>query len=674
MGERPIDFFEHQDAARKSSRRLVGLFALAVGAIVLVVAALAGGSMFAVALWQNPGLTNQDLARLPLWETVAWAAGITLAMIVAGSSYKTAQLAGGGAAVARAVGATPLEPEADDRHARRLRNVVEEMALAAGCPVPAVFVMEDERAINAFAAGWSLDDAVIGVTRGAMTRLSRDELQGVVAHEFSHILHGDMRLNLRLTGLVFGILVLSVTGATVVRTVSRGAAHLRPHRRDRRNNGGGAAALIVAVFLAGALLYLVGLLGVFFARLIQAAVSRQREFLADAAAVQYTRNPEGIGGALMKIGGMSRGNRLGAPQASAFGHLFFARASGGGVRGAAVASLATHPPLADRIRRLLPAWDGRWSEQPLGEARSPAPNPNLRSEAALGLAPAAALAPDPDDLGSQPAAKGSVPSGDRPVGSRRALAFVGEPTADHLRRSRELIAGLPPLLAGAARTREGAPAVVFALLIDRRDGAVAAWQQAHLAQHLGVVTADLTAQLVRAMDGLDPAGRLPLLDLTLPALRARPAHERRAFEAHVDVLIDADDRLGLFEWALRQVLWRHLVGPGAARLRRTTRLRHREHDLKVLLEVMAWAGQDQRRYGAAAGRARQAPAGIARLTDAVDRLGTLNPADTRAVVEACAAAVAADGRVTVGEFELLRAVCETLDVPVPPLLPGQQGL
>ena len=309
-----MDFFEHQDAARKGSRRLIWLFALAVVVITLVVAALAGGAVLLIAAQgggqRGTGLTAESVARLPLWETVGLAAGITLGMIALGSLYKTSRLAGGGAAVAHSLGATAIDTDTTDPYARRLLNVIEEMAIAAGCPVPAVYVMEDEDGINAFAAGWSMDDAVIGVTHGALRRLTRDELQGIVAHEFSHILHGDMRLNLRLTGLVFGILALSVVGGVVMRMVAEGATRGRYHRRDRRSDDGGAVAVVVAIFVAGVVLYAVGSLGVFFGRLIQAAVSRQREFLADASAVQYTRNPEGIGHALLKVGGLAQGSRL----------------------------------------------------------------------------------------------------------------------------------------------------------------------------------------------------------------------------------------------------------------------------------------------------------------------------------------------------------------------------
>ncbi len=679
-----MDFFEHQDAARKGSRRLVWLFALAVTVITLGVAMLAGAGVLLIGAQEHGAFTAQAWHALPVWQTAGLAAAITLGMIACGSLYKTAQLSGGGAAVARSLQAQPIAPDTTDPYARRLLNVVEEMALAAGCPVPAVYLMENEGAINAFAAGWSRDDAVIGVTRGAMERLTRDELQGVVAHEFSHILHGDMRLNLRMTGLVFGILGLSVLGTLLMRMVAQGATHGRYHgryhRRDRSSNDGGAMAVIAGVFIGGTLLYIVGSLGVFFARLIQAAVSRQREFLADASAVQYTRNPEGIGHALMKIGGLAHGSRLGTAQASAFQHLFFGQATGGGHR--LSAGLATHPPLGDRIARLLPAWDGRWEDPSKAHAHPERDAP--RAARGPGAHPAVSgLA------GVQRGRPADTPASDEPRTATdnqmpAALAFIGDPGAAHLERARALIAGLPPQLTQAARTRAGAQAVVFALLSDHRHPEVAALQQAHLDQHVDTGVAQLSAHLGPVAATLDPAARLPLLDLTLPALKTMSPHDRRGFEAHIDAVIAADQQLGLFEWALRQVLWRHLIGPAAARVRRTGRLKHHRAELAVLLSVLSRVDG----LGTASGPAFAAGArvvggldheptvshsvGAARLTDAVDRLGTLTPADTRQVIHACAAAVASDGLVSVREFALLRAVAETLDVPMPPLLPGQR--
>ena len=316
-----MDFFERQETARRNSGRLVLLFVVAVAATMaavhLLVAGVLGGGRFL-----DPRLMLASV-------------GSVAAVVLIGSWVKMAQMGHGGAAVAAALGGRQITPSTGDPEERRVLNVVEEMAIASGLPVPPVYVMEED-AINAFAAGNTPRDAVIGVTRGCIRHLTRDELQGVVAHEFSHVFHQDMRLNMRLVGWLGGIVAISMIGRVMLRALGSG-------RRSRGKNDGAA---LMAVLGLG--LFLIGIVGYFFGRIIQSAVSRQREYLADASAVQYTRNPDGIAGALEKIAS-GAGSRLDAPAAAEFSHFLFADG---------VASLfATHPPLQERIRRIrsLPA-------------------------------------------------------------------------------------------------------------------------------------------------------------------------------------------------------------------------------------------------------------------------------------------------------------------------------
>ncbi|HXI03315.1 MAG TPA: M48 family metallopeptidase, partial [Candidatus Saccharimonadales bacterium] len=284
-----MDFFEQEESARKRSRLLVVLFILAVAGIILTVYLASTIFWFAYLA----GKLHADTFRMwdpRLMAAVAFGTGTIIGL---GSLYRISTLRrGGGEAVAGFLGGRLLDRSTRNADERRLLNVVEEMALASGIPVPAVFVLEKERSINAFAAGYSRDHAVIGVTRGCMELLSRDELQGVIGHEFSHILNGDMLLNIRLMGLVHGILVIALIGYMLL-------------RGGRSSRKGGSQIVLI-----GAILYVVGYLGVIFGKIIRAAVSRQREFLADASAVQFTRNPEGIAGALKKIGGLMYGSRI----------------------------------------------------------------------------------------------------------------------------------------------------------------------------------------------------------------------------------------------------------------------------------------------------------------------------------------------------------------------------
>jgi Zn-dependent protease with chaperone function len=285
-----MNFFEHQEAARRNSRRLVVLFALAVIAIVIAVnvAATVLFQMFAAPVglrWQSGSLPN----GFYFTNTV-----VVLGLIFGGTLLEMNRLKAGGVAVAQMVGAREVDTSTRDLLDRRLVNIVEEMAIASGVPMPRVFVMDAETSINAFAAGHSIDDAIVAVTRGTLTRLSRDELQGVIAHEFSHILNGDMRLNLRLIGVLYGLLIVALAGRFLLELGGRS-------RGGGDRSSGSAIAVLVA---AGLALWVLGYIGVFFGRLIKAGVSRQREFLADASAVQFTRNPDGIGGALRKIAGL----------------------------------------------------------------------------------------------------------------------------------------------------------------------------------------------------------------------------------------------------------------------------------------------------------------------------------------------------------------------------------
>jgi Zn-dependent protease with chaperone function len=320
-----MDFFEAQEAARRRTSLLIGLFALAVLAIVAVIYAV-------LHLAVGPGAGPVDLVLL---VQVAFGVGLLIAV---GAGVRTASLRRGGPAVAELLGGRRVASDTSDPAERMLLNVVEEMAIASGTPVPAVYVLDAEDGINAFAAGYTTHDAAVAVTRGGLLSLTRDELQGVMAHEFSHILNGDMRLNIRLIGVLYGILLLAVVGRGIVYAGPRGG------RRGGRDGGAGWVVLL------GLALLLVGYVGVFFGKLIKAAVSRQREYLADSAAVQFTRNPDGLAGALKKIGAQAQGSRIQDHHAEELSHLFFAN----GLRSTLFGFLATHPPLEERIRRLDP--------------------------------------------------------------------------------------------------------------------------------------------------------------------------------------------------------------------------------------------------------------------------------------------------------------------------------
>ncbi|MEE8349902.1 MAG: M48 family metallopeptidase, partial [Acidobacteriota bacterium] len=443
-----MDFFEYQDQARRTTRRLVVYFLLAVVVIILAV-------YLAILLISFYSLRSASLVEFQWWNPLVfkWAVPITLAVIVIGSIYKTAMLSEGGEVVARWLGGRPLNPNTPNPEERRLLNVVEEMAIASGTPVPSVFVLDQEEGINAFAAGFTPGDAVIGVTRGTMTRLSRDELQGVIAHEFSHILNGDMLLNLRLIGVLNGILVIALIGYAIMRGSGRNSGS--------KKEGGGA------IVIFGLALLVIGYVGVFFGRLIKSAVSRQREFLADASAVQFTRNPDGLAEALKKIGGLAHGSGIQNPRAEEISHLFFANGLGPAKlqpssgkpavrrRSAPVSSafgfMATHPSLPDRILRIDPSFKGIFPVVDLTPMEIPA------ETSAGAAAPASATA-------SAPAA--AAATGGISVLPEKLTQLVGTLDQAHLTYAAALLSTLPSQLRGQVHEPSNARSVVLALILS----------------------------------------------------------------------------------------------------------------------------------------------------------------------------------------------------------------
>ena len=432
------------------------------------------------------------------------------------------RLSDGGHSIAQMLGGHPINTNTTDPSERRVLNVVEEMSIAAGVPVPTVYLLE-EQGINAFAAGYQPQDAVVGVTRGTVELLSRDELQGVIAHEFSHILNGDMRLNIRLMGVLHGILVIALIGYFVLRSSLYGGSRRR----------GGAAA---AIPLLGLLLIVIGYLGVFFGRVIKSAVSRQREFLADASAVQFTRNPDGIGGALKKIGGLSEGSVIMSPSAEQASHLFFSDGKYGKVRAALSGVthfnfLATHPPLKERITRIEPGWNRRFIEIDASSKVTPEvetkKTPDDRMEKLFKLLPL------------------------------HLTALVGTLDQDHITYAKRLLAHIPDPVREAVHDPSGARAVALALLTDREQ-TIRAKQMQYVEDSKDALLLQDTKKMVILLEDAPPETRLPLVDLAIPALRRLSPAQYDGFTALTDLFIRADQQVDLFEYTLMHVMKRHL--------------------------------------------------------------------------------------------------------------------
>lgn len=680
-----MDFFQHQDDARRKSGRLILLFG---GAVVAIVAAVylvvAGAILIAGDTGDGQGVDLRTLWNPALLAVVAACVGTT---ILAGSLYRTATLSGGGKNVAETLGGRLLASATHDWRERRLLNVVEEMALASGVPVPAVYILESESEINAFAAGFTTTDAVIGVTRGAVNSLTRDELQGVIAHEFSHILNGDMRLNIRLIGLLHGILLLSMIGYVVMRMLmeTRPRSSSSNSSNDKKGDGG---AILLAIFLIGLGLYIIGYIGVFFGHLIKSAVSRQREYLADASAVQFTRNPGGIGGALKKLGAV--GSRIKSSQAEQASHMYF----GNGMKAGFLSLLATHPPLIDRIRRIEPNFDGDFSAERLPW---PSPDEEARAEkakASKDKAGAGGVFPFPvlGKMGRGPigAVVGATAlSGDEPpaaalnVKAAQAVADVGAPKLRHFDYATSLIDHLPESLSEAIHKPPGAEALVYALLLeaDPTDDELGLQM---LAKSLGRDASDRVRELIAQTSALGPTARLPLAQLAMSALRQLSPGEFEQFRQTVVALIRADRQVSLFEYCLQRIIFKHLVA--FFRPSRPTNVRHHEVSsvavpLRVVLSALARVGnaeqEEQAAQAFAAGAAKLGlggtfslldaeKTGYSSLDDALVELAASAGSVKQQVLMSCAETIGSDGRLTIDEAELLRTVADALDCPMPP--------
>jgi len=628
-----MDFFSSQDRARRNTGRLVLLFTMAVISLIvmtnLLVLAVFGF------LQSKAPVPASDLPPLP-WQVIMVVSVGVLVVIGLGSLYKVMALSGGGASIAEMLGGQLIVDGSGDLDRQKILNVVEEMAIASGSPVPPVYLL-DEEGINAFAAGYAPSDAVIGVTKGAIRKLSRDELQGVIAHEFSHIHNGDMRLNIKLIGILYGILLLGLIGYHIL----RGSAYSRSSRK-----GGGGLAL-------GLGLVVIGFAGTFFGNLIKAAVSRQREFLADASAVQFTRNPDGIGGALMRIGTDSVGSVLQNSDTQEISHALFSQ----GFTSFFGGLFATHPPLAARIKKIKPDWDGNFAA--LTGKKQPQPVAAETASSGAGMKQAATLA-----------------------GMAAAVGHIGSPTKAHLGYARNLIENIPKTLRRAVHEPFVARAVVYCLLLDRDEDMCRA-QLAELVKVADTGVYDETIRLQSLIRGLAPEYRLPLLDMALPALRQLSQSQYELFIDNLGLLIAADNKLSIFVWTMEKII-RHHLGMAFAEDRPTvqkTTLRRSAVASSTLLSLLVHSNRHQGlndrqvfEYGAAELEGIEVELlerdklSFGLLDQAIDELIGLKPMEKAKLVKACAACVLADRKIAPVEAELLRAIADTLHCPMPPLV------
>ncbi|HEY5775543.1 MAG TPA: M48 family metallopeptidase [Xanthomonadales bacterium] len=643
-----MNFFEYQEKARRQSRLLVFLFILAVAIIIIVIdlaILVAFGAMNMEQ--QQPLFSVQSLFSIQSLQAnskvLLGGALATAGVIALASLFKTVALRSGGGKVARDLGGVLVEADARDPLRRRLYNVVEEIALASGIPVPEIYVLEQESGINAFAAGFTPADAAVAVTRGALEKLSRAELQGVIAHEFSHIFNGDMRLNIRLMGALFGILMLSLIGRRVL--------HGSYYMGRSKNNGGGAIVLVAVAVMV------VGYIGLFFGRWIKSAVSRQREYLADASAVQFTRDPDGIAGALKKIAVYSDASYLNV-ETEEVSHMLFGN-------GEKVSMFSTHPPLTQRIQRIDKSFR---SEDLIELSRSIQRHGQAEAERAAR-----------EEQKAKPSAGGMF-------NADNLVEQIGNPDFSRILMAAALAASIPEQINQAAHSNQWATEVLFYCLLDP-DDEIREQQLLFVAQNMGSESEARVRALLGASPVLGAEQRLPLLEIAIPELKRRPPDYIGKVLATVKSLNKADGQTDVFEYLMAKIIAQHLwesINPQKVKLSGKATLAGAIDKALDVIAVLAIRGQDSAENIERAYRAGSALLGVTTsvpmpviddwigvMDEALPALDQLKPADKEKLVKALIATVMADKKIAVTEMELLRVICSVIHVPLPMVTGGE---
>ena len=651
------DFFQRQDDAKRKTKLLIFYYILSVACIICAVYAAVH---FSLALFFDPQRTlvqfedpNVALSWFNSSLFIKVALSVVL-IVLLGTLYKTVQMSKGGKAIATLLGGRRVDPHTLDKYERRLLNIVEEIAIASGVPVPAVYALDEEIGINAFAAGRSFHDAVIGVTRGTMRTLSRDELQGVIAHEYSHILNGDMKMNIRLISVLHGILLIALIGQLMIRGLGRSRFH---SSSDSKSNGAG----ILFLFGFGFLLYAIGYIGVFFGNVIKGAISRQREYLADASAVQFTRNPEGLAGALKKIGGFHVGKYPGSflrtPHAQEASHMYFAKGLGSMLD----SLFSTHPPLIKRIQLLDSSFDG-WFE----------PFEGLTVQD---------LQVDP------PHASLSSFTERKPV--ENALRFaesvqktIGVPTNVHHSYSKRILQTIPERLREILYDQAGAQALLASLVLHK-DKLSREEQKKIITTKLGENVWEKVEPIERFLLNLGVHYRLPLVDLAMPELRTLPSYEKLVLYQTLEALCKVDDTITLFEYVLT-VVARHTLqlndnielDSNKISLHSTPALDALRLTLSHIARVGALSERDAEHAFQQGAKSvdlnlqeiiKSSECHLQDLNTALYCLAKTSFIDKQVIIIGCVACITADGFIAAQESELLRAICDILGCPLPPL-------
>ncbi|UPW19582.1 M48 family metallopeptidase [Agarivorans sp. TSD2052] len=652
-----MNFFAEQDHARRNSKWLILLFVVAV--IILIGLS---NVIIAASLWMFQSSNETSIAanrRFFSQDILFFVSALVTSIIAFAITFKWYQLRDGGRRIAESLGGQRILPNSQQAEQQQMLNVVEEMALASGMPVPSVYLLQNEIGINAFAAGHTPADAVIGITQGALEQLNREQLQGVVAHEFSHILNGDMRLNMQLIALLSGIVFISNVGEFV----------LHSHRYSSSSRSNRIESNDARVAAAGFGLLALGWIGCFFANMIKAAISRQREYLADASAVQFTRNPNGIADALKIIGGYDAGSGLRAPLSQEASHMFIGDARRLG------SFFATHPAIEQRIKRILPRWNGQLIKRDIKKKAAPIysttsqrntqQNQQQQLKKTVFVATAAEAAID---------ALSNKSSKAEYTLSQNTLTVSGE------------LAHLPDGLLSLAHEPCGVISVVYALLLSEEND-LRQKQLNDIKDNLS--KSSRISETLQAWDwitSLDKSYRLPLLELSLPALKCMSGKQYQRFMTNLRRLIKADQQVDMYEWCLYHLIKHYLahqfekVSPSKPIF---SSLPEISQPFAVVLSSLAYFGHQQetdiqRAFGIGANSVSlytisllpREQCQVEHFGPAVKQLANAYPQIKQRVLRALVACVCLDKQLTVLENEMIRCIAAVMDCPGPPISLG----
>jgi Zn-dependent protease with chaperone function len=659
-----MNFFEAQDHARRTTGLLVVLFGLAIVLLLL----LSNFIIFEAMYFFEHGALSFSLSQLELVFDADLCILISAAIvgfICLGSVYKLVQLSAGGSVIAQHLGGVIVPRSSSDPLHKKILNVVEEMSIASGAPVPQVYIL-NEQGINAFAAGWKTTNVVIGVTQGALERLTRDELQGVIAHEFSHIFNGDMRLNIRLIAILHGILMIGMMGRVILRS-------LRLMRTSRNSKGSGQAALLIIGI--GGTLAVVGYTGTFFGNWIKSLISKQREYLADASAVQFTRSSEGIANALKKIGGAIPGSALLVASVDEYSHAYFAL----GDTRFSYFSFSTHPPLKERIFRIQPVWDGKYIfdervtlnqeaiEKDAAEQRAKQEEQRKRSIAAT--------------LG------GSIGMDLTLNAALNGIEQIGDISQQQIDAAHVWHKQLPDVLLANAENPYGAQALILALLLHE-DAEIENKQYSVLIDVLGDLHTQNIKHVQQYVSALARTQTLSLIDLALPTLREMTVEQYHRFESCLQKLILADDETDLREWVIQRIVLQHLQEQYGLRKKPVAKyfiLGSAKYPSELILSMLAYlehSDDDEVKQAFESAKNSVGATALTLLPEdvvsienlnlAIDELALLKPPIKKRFLQACVNCISHDGKISIQSYELTRAIASCLDCPMPPVLDSRQ--